>query len=100
MKHGYGIRFGKFSSREILVYSTIGFIITAFWGGPFLSYMYSIGFAREGADRLWFHGFIVTVPALISTGILIRQHRKYWKNVFVICFSQYVFSRMVITPSL
>ena len=73
------MKFSKFGLWEKRIYAAVGFIVITFLFGPFLSYMYSLSFAREGTDALWNHAFIITIPLLPIIGISIRAYKKYWK---------------------
>ena len=73
------MKFSKFGLWEKRIYVAVGFIVTTFLLGPFLSYMYSLRFASDGTDALWNHAFSTTIPALAIIGISIRAYKKYWK---------------------
>jgi len=74
------MKFSKFGLWEKRIYIAVGFIVITFLLGPFLSYMYSLRFAREGTGALWNHAFVITIPALAIIGISIRLYKNYWKS--------------------
>lgn len=77
------MKFSKFGFWEKRIYAAVGFIVITFLLGPFLSYMYSLRFAREGTGALWSHAFVITMPLLPIIGISIRAYKKYWKTYFL-----------------
>ena len=72
---------GYYFDERVRKLLTIGGVLSCtFIIGPLISYMYSFRFEREGADALWGHGWITTLPALIIYILVLLADRTGWKT--------------------
>ena len=67
--------------KRVMVFG--GFIISTFFAGPFLLYMYSFRFAREGKGALWSWALSMTIFALIVYIVNVLQNIKVWKTTLI-----------------